>query len=211
MSAVLVSIARRRLVVLRLSQIVNVTIEDVRVSIARRRLVVLRLQQANITPSINLGVSIARRRLVVLRHRWHGVSVSAIDVVSIARRRLVVLRLELRPDEVGLVCGGFNRPKAISCLATRRFGATPLRHNAGFNRPKAISCLATCSSQSHQHLQRSFNRPKAISCLATLVIDEGSGENNEVSIARRRLVVLRRVSLWRRCRLRCKFQSPEGD
>ena len=61
----------------------------------------------------------------------------------------------------------FNRPKAISCLATR----IPTVHlpvgNPRFNRPKAISCLATQTDTPMEILRPRFNRPKAISCLAT--------------------------------------------
>ena len=63
--------------------------------------------------------------------------------------------------------GSFNRPKAISCLATHRNFRGPPPPSGGFNRPKAISCLAT----------------RAL--VVALIRDP------EVSIARRRLVVLR--------------------
>ena len=39
--------------------------------------------------------------------------------VSIARRRLVVLRPDIKVTEITWTQGCFNRPKAISCLATR--------------------------------------------------------------------------------------------
>ena len=42
-----------------------------------------------------------------------------------------------------LALGGFNRPKAISCLATRTPARWRLTRDECFNRPKAISCLAT--------------------------------------------------------------------
>ena len=82
----------------------------------------------------------------------------------------------------------FNRPKAISCLATFiRYGSRISAKN-GFNRPKAISCLATASTQRIRGgFPNRFNRPKAISCLATLA----------VMVA---VVVFGLV-----------FQSPEGD
>ncbi|MFZ1463324.1 MAG: hypothetical protein WAV60_04675, partial [Anaerolineae bacterium] len=41
---------------------------------------------------------------------------------------------------------GFNRPKAISCLATLGIKFVTDADVDGFNRPKAISCLATVSS-----------------------------------------------------------------
>ena len=37
----------------------------------------------------------------------------------------------------------FNRPKAISCLATETLRDSGGRPSPGFNRPKASSCLAT--------------------------------------------------------------------
>ena len=63
-------------------------------------------------------------------------------LVSIARRRLVVLR----PRDDTLYEGPtdcFNRPKAISCLATCDLCNRESKLCLGFNRPKAISCLAT--------------------------------------------------------------------
>ena len=88
------------------------------VSIARRRLVVLRLWL--LTPKRKRAsfVSIARRRLVVLRHGQRQFALERAGFVSIARRRLVVLRLVLL--FIVLIPGmiSFNRPKAISCLAT---------------------------------------------------------------------------------------------
>ena len=87
--------------------------------------------------------------------------------VSIARRRLVVLRRQLL---VRLLAGGnrFNRPQAISCLATLDQDLARLRQTWGFNRPQAISCLATlCSRRRDADHLLCFNRPQAISCLAT--------------------------------------------
>ena len=105
----------------------------------------------------------------------------------------------------------FNRPKAISCLATtyngfygrvvvevsiarrrlvvlRRYDyAEAFAWLQSFNRPKAISCLATGKVSTDSYVRIvGFNRPKAISCLAT----------------------------HRRCRWfrwETEFQSPEGD
>ena len=66
------------------------------------------------------------------------------------------------------------------------------KERISFNRPKAISCLATWDFTYlvGPNYQR-FNRPKAISCLATTEPDSGIACNLGVSIARRRLVVLR--------------------
>ena len=116
----------------------------------------------------------------------------AVNQVSIARRRLVVLRRSRthssqdgglsfnRPKAISCLATSrfhylsraftccFNRPKAISCLATQVTGLQALELVWRFNRPKAISCLATCFSWSQfPSGERSFNRPKAISCLAT--------------------------------------------
>ena len=63
-------------------------------------------------------VSIARRRLVVLRPVWDDLCVSLRDEVSIARRRLVVLRRSPKGWSQMGNTWSFNRPKAISCLAT---------------------------------------------------------------------------------------------
>ena len=56
-----------------------------------------------------------------------------------------------------------------------------------------------------------FNRPKAISCLATLPRARGGRRVPGVSIARRRLVVLRRVGHCSPGGRELSFQSPEGD
>ena len=86
----------------------------------------------------------------------------------------------------------FNRPKAISCLATQYLAVIPAGETASFNRPKAISCLATCLATAYGLTRAGrFNRPKAISCLATAYELTPDGLTYFVSIARRRLVVLR--------------------
>ena len=86
-------------------------------------------------PAMPAKVSIARRRLVVLRHRC-----------------LVVSR------EWGI--DRFNRPKAISGLATSHEYTHRVPTVWGFNRPKAISGLATkLICQRHRRLQ-SFQSPE---------------------------------------------------
>ena len=71
-----------------------------KVSIARRRLVVLRLWLHVQELPWTRRVSIARRRLVVLRLAITAMTKGKPKEVSIARRRLVVLRLPfLRPTE----------------------------------------------------------------------------------------------------------------
>ena len=89
-----------------------------------------------------LKVSIARRRLVVLRRRVKRLELIT-HRVSIARRRLVVLR---HGDRLGQPNGNrerFNRPKAISGLATFKAPQWIVAIGISFNRPKAISGLAT--------------------------------------------------------------------
>ena len=158
--------------------------------------------------------------------------------VSIARRRLVVLRRGL-PSRPRRITPCFNRPQAISCLATAHpHGADRSDRQCRFNRPQAISCLATSySSPMVGALSTSFNRPQAISCLATRRQTGRLGGRVQVSIARRRLVVLRlcpvfgqtwvgfRVSIARRRLVVLRqfrattaraaplggFQSPAGD
>ena len=113
--------------------------------------------------------------------------------VSIARRRLVVLR-RMDDRRVGLPEPRFNRPKAISCLATDRLPSRRLCRPGSFNRPKAISCLATMALVVGMlPAVARFNRPKAISCLATPLLRVEQPYRSFVSIARRRLVVLRLV------------------
>ena len=110
--------------------------------------------------------------------------------VSIARRRLVVLRLDPYGMKYVLALS-FNRPKAISCLATQISKAWIMviirvsiaRRRLVVLRPSCCSAAgwsATC-----------FNRPKAISCLATYPAFDPNDHSISVSIARRRLVVLR--------------------
>ena len=50
----------------------------------------------------------------------------------------------------------FNRPKAISCLATRQSLVIAWVAALRFNRPKAISCLATTGWGSSESLARRF-------------------------------------------------------
>ena len=129
------------------------------VSIARRRLVVLRRSARCYTKTTRLAVSIARRRLVVLRrgpvpctrrastrfNRPKAISGLATESalkstkdapeVSIARRRLVVLR----PRECSVTSVstfGFNRPKAISGLATRIYESSCLPLSIEFQSPE---------------------------------------------------------------------------
>ena len=139
-----VSIARRRLVVLRLLGIFQqARYERWVVSIARRRLVVLRRGTTPRPLGRTHRVSIARRRLVVLRRTPNSCGSARSRFVSIARRRLVVLR-HAGWDETSLRdVISFNRPKAISCLATPKQLTLCQRAQKSFNRPKAISCLAT--------------------------------------------------------------------
>ena len=156
-----------------------------------------------------LAVSIARRRLVVLRHRVEKVSSFTAEAVSIARRRLVVLRQG--PGHLALpLPAGFNRPKAISCLATTKSSSqTRTRHGVSIARRRLVVLRRRarvfsdfCDTVSIarrrlvvlRHTQKArrakcvicFNRPKAISCLATALV----------------AVVLLSLAL---------FQSPEGD
>ena len=137
-----VSIARRRLVVLRHRFAATPQGVAYFVSIARRRLVVLRHRARPPGARGSPSVSIARRRLVVLRPRPTSGTASSRTTVSIARRRLVVLR---RRDHHAVrrrtTC--FNRPKAISGLATSNVLGCNLHLLFRFNRPKAISGLAT--------------------------------------------------------------------
>ena len=157
-------------------------------------------------------VSIARRRLVVLRLfvalLWGG----GWYLVSIARRRLVVLRpAHARPATLTSP-SSFNRPKAISCLATLLLELGCHSHLHSFNRPKAISCLATPrQSRALRPATSGFNRPKAISCLATNLQWSVVPGRGLVSIARRRLVVLRLGSSPAGNLPKGWFQSPEGD
>ena len=138
-----VSIARRRLVVLRLPLLTGEILvrlvsfnrpkaisclatkargspspAPTAVSIARRRLVVLRRDPHGHLGLSGRGVSIARRRLVVLRPMFKAPGARVRPLVSIARRRLVVLRREGVAFNTLLAAASFNRPKAISCLAT---------------------------------------------------------------------------------------------
>ena len=110
---------------------------------------------------------------------------------------------------------GFNRPKAISCLATTccspAIGASKPPSCACFNRPKAISCLATNRRSIIGDFTMGFNRPKAISCLATFGPLLAWEKLQDVSIARRRLVVLRLLFSAGASRQTIQFQSPEGD
>ena len=162
-------------------------------------------------------------------------------LVSIARRRLVVLRRRMGENATRIIGRSFNRPKAISGLATGNGLAAGVAVGAGFNRPKAISGLATGAGESPQEgvlvsiarrrlvvlrlassvftrypallsfnrpkaisglatcgraisartCTSSFNRPKAISGLATSNLMCAYPQRRNVSIARRRLVVLR--------------------
>ena len=105
--------------------------------------------------------------------------------VSIARRRLVVLRRRLP---------GFGPPDF---------------HR--FNRPKAISGLATSwSTAMGGDRAVRFNRPKAISGLATTMSMVRIGGWLLVSIARRRLVVLRPPTAVPSCRGYVGFNRPKA-
>ena len=55
---------------------------------------------------------------------------------------------------------GFNRPKAISGLATAARGAAGVCVPGGFNRPKAISGLATIRYTRETGLQVEFQSPE---------------------------------------------------
>ena len=56
--------------------------------------------------------------------------------VSIARRRLVVLRLAALGALISDPYLGFNRPKAISCLATDGCGKGGAGHGKAFQSPE---------------------------------------------------------------------------
>ena len=113
-------------------------------------------------------------------------------VVSIARRRLVVLR----PVQIAVQHPPglrFNRPQAISCLATQVFDHPNTIPFVVSIARRRLVVLRLRWSRWQRCRFGSFNRPQAISCLAT-----GGGAQpfrpaaTKVSIARRRLVVLRR-------------------
>ena len=83
-------------------------------------------------------VSIARRRLVVLRPFRYMDVFGRECLVSIARRRLVVLRRHSQRSR-RVKGDGFNRPKAISCLATLgRDGDLPGRRRVSIARRRLV-------------------------------------------------------------------------
>ena len=83
-----------------------------------------------------LIVSIARRRLVVLRHVQWAREVGVGIWVSIARRRLVVLRRFGERNQSKARWTRFNRPKAISGLATCARGRGRRRSHLAFQSPE---------------------------------------------------------------------------
>ena len=166
----------------------------------------------NMAPDTVVYVSIARRRLVVLRRHATDTFEIRTAFVSIARRRLVVLRRKLTPVPGIKIDQCFNRPKAISCLATglgvgrsRR----PVRVSIARRRLVVLrrrvppSCTPLNPLVSIARRRLVVLRRQRTPCVQRLP--------KEVSIARRRLVVLRHQFAWRQRNATQKFQSPEGD
>ena len=87
---------------------------------------------------------------------------------------------------------GFNRPQAIRCLATTPTLRTLGLDSAWFQSPAgdSLSCDPVPAPLAPVTSTPSFNRPQAIRCLATSA-GAGTCRGVDVSIARRRFVVLR--------------------
>ena len=130
----------------------------------------------------------------------------------------------------------FNRPQAIRCLATLRPGWCGRMQTICFNRPQAIRCLATfqtfrisipdtgfqspagdslsCDTSvgsCRRSSRRSFQSPAGDSLSCDRSDSRRSSARSDVSIARRRFVVLRLGPSPKPREFLREFQSPAGD
>ena len=87
----------------------------------------------------------------------------------------------------------FNRPKAISCLATVGYVCGRIHEKKVSIARRRLVVLRPADLGVSRGDPAGFNRPKAISCLATPAEYARQWWADRVSIARRRLVVLRRI------------------